>query len=420
MSSQKKRKTYSLNFKLDAVLYAEQNSISKAAEHYGVDRTQIIRWKKQKEVIEMHPNKASKGIKRVRSCKWPALEAHLKSWITSQRKEGHQVSGSLIIREARAHAIRMNIHDFKGSPHWIFQFIKRNRVVRRAVTSIGQKLPDDWEQKMKSFVEFVTKHKHQYALDQIGNMDEVPVCFDMPSKFTMDFQGTSDVRITTTGSEKSRFTVVLCVTANGVKLPAYIIFCRKTIPKGNYPSNVIISANEKSCMTSVETQLWHEKVWLRRKNLLFHRKSLLMLDSAPGHRTDDVKNKFASSGTLIAMIPGGLTKNLQVLDISVNKSFKSHLRNKWEQWMINGYEEYTKSGNLKRASYQEVAKWISEAWEEVPVETIKNGFKKTTIKFYGDENNNDNETDYEEIDDDDDDGNNSDVEKSNSFVSYYI
>ena len=31
-------------------------------------------------------------------------------------------------------------------------------------------------------------------------MDEVPVYFDMPSKFTLDFQGSFDIRITTTGS----------------------------------------------------------------------------------------------------------------------------------------------------------------------------------------------------------------------------
>ena len=222
-------------------------------------------------------------------------------------------------------------------------------------------------------------------------MDEVPVTFDMPSKFTIDVKGSNDVRINTTGAEKNRFTVVLCVTADGEKLPAYVIFRRKTLPSGSFPSNIIVSANEKSCMTSSETQLWHSKVWLKRKMSLFHRNSLLMLDSAPGHRTDEVKSKFSASGTLIAMIPGGLTKKLQVLDISVNKSFKAHLRQRWEKWMINGVKEYTKSGNLKKASYEEICRWISEAWLAVPSSAIKNGFKKTTIDFY---NEMDSESEY--------------------------
>jgi len=137
-------------------------------------------------------------------------------------------------------------------------------------------------------------------------------------------------------------------------------------------------------MTATET-LWHEAVWMKRKSVIFSRKSLLMLDSAPDHKTDDVKNKFHPSGTLMAMIPIGLPKKLQVLDISVNKSFKSRLRIKWENWLITGIKNYTKSGNLKRASCEEITKWISEPWDEVPVSTITIGFKKTTIKFYDDE-----------------------------------
>ena len=116
---------------------------------------------------------------------------------------------------------------------------------------------------MKKYVDFVTQHKDNYSLEHIGNMDEVTVYFDMSSKFILDFQGSSDIRITTTGSEHSRFTVVLYVTASRIKLPAYVIFRRKRIPKFNHSSNVIVSSNEKSCMTTTETLLWHEEVWMK-------------------------------------------------------------------------------------------------------------------------------------------------------------
>jgi len=45
-------------------------------------------------------------------------------------------------------------------------------------------------------------------------MDEVPVTFDMPANFTVEEKGHKDVRVSTTGSEKYRFTVTLCVTAD--------------------------------------------------------------------------------------------------------------------------------------------------------------------------------------------------------------
>lgn len=396
--SQKKRKSYTIQFKLEAVEFAENNSILQAAEHFNVHVTQINRWKKQKETMMATPNRTKHIVKRKRALKWPELDVYLKNWVINKRQQGFSVSASAILKEAKSYALRENLTGFKGSTRWVFKFMKRNKLTRRAVTSVGQNLPDDWEEKMRSFVNFVSEHKAEFSLDHIGNMDEVPVTFDMPSKFTIDQQGSQDIRVTTSGAEKTRFTVVLCVTASGIKLPAYVIFKRKTIPKGTFPSNILVSANEKSSMTSSETILWHNKIWLKRRNILFHQKSMLMLDSAPGHKTDEVKKKFKDHGTLMAMIPGGLTKKLQVLDISVNKSFKSRLRSKWENWMINGLKEYTKSGSLKRASYEEICTWISQSWEEVPVSAIKNGFIKTTINFYGDENNNElSESEYEDV-----------------------
>ena len=65
---------------------------------------------------------------------------------------------------------------------------------------------------------------------------------------------------------------------DGNKLSAYVIFRRKTLPKGNFPSNIIIFANEKSSMTSAEIQVLIHKVRKKRKNSFFNKKCLLMLD----------------------------------------------------------------------------------------------------------------------------------------------
>lgn len=400
-ASKTKRNSYSIKFKIEAIQFASNNSIRKTANHFGIDESLVRRWKKSQEKLHQTPNKNRKTLQKHRPAKWLALEAHLKSWILDQRSAGRQISGTSVLHEARKSSVQMNLTNFKGSPKWVFNFMKRNNIVRRAVTSVGQHLPDDWEVKQASFVNFVNKNKEGLSLDQIGNMDEVPVTFDMPSNFTLEQKGTSDVKVVTCGSEKSRFTVVLCVTADGEKLPPYIIFKRKTLPKGTFPKSVVVSANEKATMNSAETQLWADKIWNKRKNSFFIRKSLLMIDAAPGHRTDDVKDKFKKTGTALAMIPGGLTKILQVLDISVNKSFKSHLRKEWEDWMISGVKDFTKSGNIKRVSYEEIAKWIAKSWERVPKSTIINGFKKTSINFYSDDG--ELEEDGEEVEEEGDD-----------------
>uniref|UniRef100_A0A6B2G1G7 Pogo transposable element with KRAB domain (Trinotate prediction) n=1 Tax=Myxobolus squamalis TaxID=59785 RepID=A0A6B2G1G7_MYXSQ len=82
------------------------------------------------------------------------------------------------------------------------------------------------------------------------------------------------------------------------------------------------------------------------------------------------------------MIPGGLTKKLQVLDISVNKSFKSHLRKRWEKRMVDGLKEFPKLGNIKRASSEEIWDWISKSQGYLPKSIINNGFKKISTDFY--------------------------------------
>ena len=135
--SDKKRKTYTLQFKLDTVNYAQNTSNSKAAEHYGVHISLINRWKNRKNSMEWKENKEGKVVKRIRQMCWPELELNLKEWIMEQRREGFIVSGSSILREARAQAVRMKINNFKGSAFWIFSFIKQNKFAMRSVSSIG-------------------------------------------------------------------------------------------------------------------------------------------------------------------------------------------------------------------------------------------------------------------------------------------
>ena len=82
---------------------------------------------------------------------------------------------------------------------------------------------------------------------------------------------------------------------------------------------------------------------IKRKIVFFKPKSLLIYDSATPHLTPEVK-KLVNSYSQLGVIPGGLTKKLQPLDIPVNKSFKSKIRYQWEQWMMNVYHSFTKIG----------------------------------------------------------------------------
>ncbi|GFV45785.1 DNA polymerase theta [Trichonephila clavipes] len=94
------------------------------------------------------------------------------------------------------------------------------------------------------------------------------------------------------------------------------------------------------------------------------------MDSMKSHVSENVKNALKSASAKIAVIPGGLTKKLQPLDIGINRSFKSKVRKLWEQWMSDGEKNYTKTGKLKRASYENVSRWVLKAWNDVAETTI--------------------------------------------------
>ncbi|GFV32053.1 pogo transposable element with KRAB [Trichonephila clavipes] len=126
-------------------------------------------------------------------------------------------------------------------------------------------------------------------------MDEDPLSFDIPPTRTVDVQGAKfSISINTTGNERTSFTVVLCCAANGVE----------------------IRANENGWMNEQIMLSWLQNIW-RKCKILFSSKGIFNYEQ-------------------IAIIPGGLTKKLQPLDVSINRSFKSKVRKLWEQWMSDG------------------------------------------------------------------------------------
>ncbi|CAI9731885.1 pogo transposable element with KRAB domain [Octopus vulgaris] len=97
------------------------------------------------------------------------------------------------------------------------------------------------------------------------------------------------------------------------------------------------------------------------------------------HITDSVKATIKSANLIPAVIPGGTTKYLHPLDISVNQAFKVALHREWEDWMMSGKKSFTKTGHMRRASFTQVCQWILNAWSYVKTSTITNGFRKAEL-----------------------------------------
>src|SRR5437763_1874615 len=114
---------------------------------------------------------------------------------------------------------------FKFSSKWLDGFLTRNNLKERRRTTVAQQLAPDLLEKQNVFLSYVLYRRiqHDYPLKYIGNMDETPMWFDLPSNTTIDHKGAKTVSIRTIGHEHSSFTVVLAYIADGKKLLAVCI-----------------------------------------------------------------------------------------------------------------------------------------------------------------------------------------------------
>lgn len=100
------------------------------------------------------------------------------------------------------------------------------------------------------------------------------------------------------------------------------------------------------------------------------------MDSARCHLTESVRELYQQH-TKVAVIPGGITKFLQPLDVGINKPFKDNLKRGWARWMNNVTKaQFTKSGVTKRMSYSEAAQLVADSFYAISKETIINSFRK--------------------------------------------
>ncbi len=266
----KKRVSYTAEFKLKIVKYAEENGNRQTAREFEIDEKNVRNWRNSNCVLEVMPLR--KRARHGKHAFWPQLEVELKDWVLDIRKQKRKVITIGIRFKACQMAQEKGITSFKGGSNWCYKFMKRNGLSVRAVTSVGQPLPLDWEEKAAVFRAYVSKLKENVDLSQFENMDEVSLSFDIPDSRTVDETGKEDIILTTTGSEKCCFTLVLSCTADGGKCDPMVIFKRKTMPKENFPKGLVVTVSAKGWMNEEVMNAWLEKVWRKRQEAFFSQK----------------------------------------------------------------------------------------------------------------------------------------------------
>jgi len=103
----------------------------------------------------------------------------------------------IILIETRRIATEKPITDFAGTTSWCERFMRRNVLCMRTKTTIAQKLRCKCERKIIEFHKYVINMRKKLCFEkgQLGNMDEVPLTFDVPSNKTVDVKGAKTIMI---------------------------------------------------------------------------------------------------------------------------------------------------------------------------------------------------------------------------------
>lgn len=218
----KERVSYTTAEKLKIINYAETNGNEAAGREFKVNEANTRQWRLKKDQVQQLPKK--KMAERGRETIHPQMEEQLNAWIQDVQQQGVGISMAEVKIKAKIIAKQIKIANSKAS-QGCYRFFRRHKLSMRRRTHITQRLSEDYEEKVTDF------QRNDYALDQIGHADQTPLTFDIPYTTTVATKGDRSISIKTTGNEKNRFTVMLACTANGGKLPPYVTFTRKTLPK---------------------------------------------------------------------------------------------------------------------------------------------------------------------------------------------
>jgi hypothetical protein len=71
---------------------------------------------------------------------------------------------------------------------------------------------------------------------------------------------------------------MLAITADGQKLPPYVVFKRKTMAKEKFPQGIVVQVQENGWMTEDLANDWIKSVWFQRPCALLRQRSMLVLD----------------------------------------------------------------------------------------------------------------------------------------------
>lgn len=386
------RKSYTLKFKLAVVRDLEtpkedksMKTKSEIVSKYNISFKMLTDWLRRKDdligALEDH-SKSLATMRRIssgcRTIPYPELDLLLKEWIYDRNKKGLVVKDKYLKKKALTIARELSISGFTCSGGFIDNFKKRHDLVSRVHTSC-RVLPVNAKALAVEFIKSTREiiNRHDIKLKNIINFDQVPRYFEQENNRTIIPKGTRNVKIAKANNTHARFTYTPIIAADGRFIGGHCLFSHlKKIPK-DINKGVFVDVNQTGMWGEELVASFIEKHILSRPETRFAREPvLLIIDSFSAHLK--LAGRYEKFNVHISFVPKGMTPLLQMLDVSINRSFQQYYADRINEWMENQIEDdtnRTKAGNIKKPSYKMVSDICYNFSKEIKQEMIRKSFE---------------------------------------------
>ena len=306
-----------------------------------------------------------------------AIQEDLSRFIFETRQRGIQVSTRMVRQEACRLLPSFRNKTMEAKKKVVSRFTKTLGLTNRAATHTAQKNFMETAEESKHFIAMMKEKVLSIDPDHILNMDQTPIPFSYHSKKTLHSKGSKTIHVRASTSDTKRVTLAATVTGSGKMLPPMLIFKGATngrIAKrefGTYPDSGHYSCQKKAWMDEDMMHLWIDQVlvpWKMTKPPGVV--PILVLDAYRVHMMGTVVNRIQSIGIEVIHIPAGCTYLCQPIDVGINKTIKCGMREKWEDWMLQG--EGIVDGAAKEPTRKLVAEWIVGVYNNISCDTGQN------------------------------------------------
>uniref|UniRef100_A0A8C9YTA0 HTH CENPB-type domain-containing protein n=1 Tax=Sander lucioperca TaxID=283035 RepID=A0A8C9YTA0_SANLU len=130
-----------------------------------VTECNVRRWRTQKERLK-NTNSQRKAFRGPQSGKFAELDDRIYEYVVEKRRDGMPITREIIRLRALELAKELNIltNEFKASTGWCTRMMRRKGLTPRCRTSLAQRLPSDFEEKLLSPQRYVLKLRKTHLI----------------------------------------------------------------------------------------------------------------------------------------------------------------------------------------------------------------------------------------------------------------